>query len=361
MNIGGLIVAAGLSSRMGAFKPLLPLNGFPMAEMTVNSMKNAGIRDIVVVTGFRADELETALTDTGVRFVRNREYVSTDMLESVKIGLAALGDCDAFFLLPGDMPLVAPSTFCALRTAAQSNPDGVCYPVCKNARAHPPLIARACFDGILSFSGDGGLRAALAAFPATEVPVNDPGALLDADVRNDFAKLAAAARATKGLSVAECEKLHQEADIHPRVLAHCRAVSALAAHMAEQLIQSGRCLDIELCRSGGLLHDIMRLEPYHGVAGAKFMEARGYHALAGIVRVHNSFSYADDPELDETGVVTLADKLLIDDIRVPLAERYGEALKKFADNKEIFDRIEVDARVAQAMLEKYEVITGDKL
>ena len=43
MKCGGIITAAGLSSRMGAFKPLLELNGYPMIVHTVLSMKNAGV------------------------------------------------------------------------------------------------------------------------------------------------------------------------------------------------------------------------------------------------------------------------------------------------------------------------------
>ena len=48
MRIRGLIAAAGKSSRMDGFKPLMELNGFPMIRMTVQSLRNAGIRDVTV-------------------------------------------------------------------------------------------------------------------------------------------------------------------------------------------------------------------------------------------------------------------------------------------------------------------------
>ena len=51
MKGAGLIAAAGRSRRMEGFKPLLEINGFPMIAMTVQSMENAGIRDITVVVG----------------------------------------------------------------------------------------------------------------------------------------------------------------------------------------------------------------------------------------------------------------------------------------------------------------------
>ena len=49
MKIQGLIVAAGQSSRMGAFKPLLELEGYALIERSIFSLKNAGVEEIVVV------------------------------------------------------------------------------------------------------------------------------------------------------------------------------------------------------------------------------------------------------------------------------------------------------------------------
>ena len=51
---------------MDGFKPLLKINGFPMITMTVQSLRNAGIRDIIVVTGYRGEEVEKVLEPMGV-------------------------------------------------------------------------------------------------------------------------------------------------------------------------------------------------------------------------------------------------------------------------------------------------------
>ena len=74
MKAAGLIAAAGLSSRMEDFKPLMELNGFPMIAMTVRSMRNAGIRNITVVTGFRGEEVRKVLDPLGVSIVENPRY-----------------------------------------------------------------------------------------------------------------------------------------------------------------------------------------------------------------------------------------------------------------------------------------------
>lgn len=103
MKGAGLIPAAGGSRRMEGFKPLLQINGFPMIAMTVQSMSNAGIRDITVVTGYRGDEVKKVLEPMGVRIIENRRWQETDMLASVKLGLEAADKKDGVFILPGDI------------------------------------------------------------------------------------------------------------------------------------------------------------------------------------------------------------------------------------------------------------------
>lgn len=59
--INGLIVAAGLSKRMGQFKPLMPLQGKTVIENAINSMLESGVHQVVIVLGYRADEVEHCL------------------------------------------------------------------------------------------------------------------------------------------------------------------------------------------------------------------------------------------------------------------------------------------------------------
>lgn len=120
-RIGGLILAAGCSKRMGDFKPLMPLRGKTLIENSIDSMLLCGVDPIVVVLGHRGQDMEAILKsrylgDT-LTLVYNQDYTATDMLTSVKLGLASMPPCDAFFLLPGDMPVVAKETFLAVYRA----------------------------------------------------------------------------------------------------------------------------------------------------------------------------------------------------------------------------------------------------
>lgn len=188
-RFGAVIPAAGLSSRMGAFKPLLPFGGRTVIEAAVSSVMPF-VATAVAVVGYRGDELSEALSGRfGERLtiVENPDYAATDMLRSVQLGLKALGECDAFFLLPADMPLIAPTVYEALMGAYDASCD-VIYPAFDGRRGHPPLIASSLIPAILSFEGDGGLRAILSNCNTKTVAISDSGILTDLDTPKDYEK-----------------------------------------------------------------------------------------------------------------------------------------------------------------------------
>lgn len=188
-RFGAVIPAAGLSSRMGAFKPLLPYGGTTVAEASVGSALRCA-DTAVVILGNRAGDLRDVLGRRfggRLTFVLNPDYASTDMLTSVKFGLRAMGECDAFFLLPADMPAIPSEVFGALTGAFDGTAD-VIYPVIGGRRGHPPLISASLIPEILAYEGDGGLRAILSGRAAKEVAVTDRGVLVDLDTPEDYEK-----------------------------------------------------------------------------------------------------------------------------------------------------------------------------
>ncbi|MBQ9679698.1 MAG: nucleotidyltransferase family protein [Ruminococcus sp.] len=189
-RLGAVIPAAGLSSRMGAFKPLLPYLDSTVIGSAVDAVMPYTDR-VTVVLGYRADEVRKELFDRfgdKVKTVVNPDYRSSDMLRSVQLGLESLGDCDGFFLLPGDMPAIAPSTFETLLSAFDGEKK-VIYPVWNGRRGHPPLIHAALIPEIMHFKGSGGLRAILEAYPAEQVLLNDNGIMADLDTPEDYAEI----------------------------------------------------------------------------------------------------------------------------------------------------------------------------
>ena len=188
MPICALITAAGMSSRMGDFKPMMNIGSISIAQRVAATFQQAGVDRIVMVTGFHADELERHLAGNGIVFLRNEQYETTQMFDSVRIGLDYLKDkCDRVLFTPVDIPLFTAATVQAL---LDSGAELAC-PVCGGETGHPTLIAGRLIPAILADSGEGGLRGALERCGAemTRVPVRDRGVLHDADTPEDYRAL----------------------------------------------------------------------------------------------------------------------------------------------------------------------------
>ena len=188
MTNAALIVAAGMSSRMGDFKPMLNIGSISIAQRVVATFQQAGVEKIVMITGFNATLLERHLSGNGIVFLRNEEYERTQMFDSVCIGLRYLrGKCDRVLFTPVDIPLFTAAT---VRALLETDAELAC-PAVDGETGHPTLIAASLIDRILDDPGDQGLRGALERCGAemTRLPVEDRGVLHDADTPEDYKAL----------------------------------------------------------------------------------------------------------------------------------------------------------------------------
>ena len=188
MTNAALIVAAGMSSRMGDFKPMLNIGSISIAQRVVATFQQAGVEKIVMITGYNATLLERHLAGNGIVFLRNEEFRTTQMFDSVCIGLRYLKDkCDRVLFTPVDIPLFTAAT---VRALLETDAPLAC-PAVDGETGHPTLIAASLFGRILSDSGSDGLRGALERCGAgmTLLPVEDRGILHDADTPEDYKAL----------------------------------------------------------------------------------------------------------------------------------------------------------------------------
>ena len=189
--VNGLILAAGLSSRMGDFKPLLPFGNKTVIESSIDSMLVAGVKKVVVVLGFCGDRVEEVLRKrygSELIYAWNYQYTSTDMLESVKCGLKMMPVCQSFFLLPGDMPVIKKSTFLKLLAGRPAERPFLLFPTLEGHRKHPPWIHSFFIPSIIDYHGNGGLRQIWSNYSdyIITVPVDDPGVWIDLDTKHDY-------------------------------------------------------------------------------------------------------------------------------------------------------------------------------
>jgi CTP:molybdopterin cytidylyltransferase MocA len=176
---------------MGDFKPLLPLGDKTLIEDSIDSLLAGGAAQAVVVTGYRGEAVRALLRrryGNEIILAENPDYARTDMLASIHVGCRALPECDAFFLLPGDMPAVKPSTFQKLLAARPPDAVSIVFPTLEGYRKHPPLIDGALIPDILSFHGEGGLRQLWKRHEdlIRAVPVDDEGVWVDLDTPADY-------------------------------------------------------------------------------------------------------------------------------------------------------------------------------
>lgn len=197
--LAALILAAGFSSRMKAFKPLLPL---PFTHGTMNPVQAlcalyhaAGVDTIIVVSGHRAAEVETCAHACGARTVRNPRP-EDGMFSSVCAGLDDLGGepHSHLFVHPVDVPLVRQSTVRALMKAAQDTPEKVLIPCYAGEEGHPPLFPRIFLPMVRQWSGEQGLHGALQTLPRRAVAMADDTILFDMDTDSAYQEACQRAR-----------------------------------------------------------------------------------------------------------------------------------------------------------------------
>jgi CTP:molybdopterin cytidylyltransferase MocA len=147
-----VILAAGFSSRMKAFKPLLPVGGKPMVQRCIDLFSDNGITDIVVVTGHLREQLEPVVRDAGACPVFHPGFAS-GMLGSIQQGVANIRPGQAgFFLLPTDIPAIRPATLARMIQQFQSDPLRILMPCFNGLPGHPPLLPCGFKDRILALA-----------------------------------------------------------------------------------------------------------------------------------------------------------------------------------------------------------------
>lgn len=185
---GAVLVAAGLSSRMDGFKPMLPFGDSTIALHMVSMLQKLEVDPIVVVTGYRAEELEEHLSHTGVLFIKNERYEKTQMFDSIVLGIRAIsGECERILIMPADIPAVKAET---MRQVLMIDAK-VVRTVYHERSGHPIILSSDTADQLCAYQGDQGLRGAVreSGIPITNVEVEDEGVCRDVDTKEEYEEL----------------------------------------------------------------------------------------------------------------------------------------------------------------------------
>jgi CTP:molybdopterin cytidylyltransferase MocA len=346
---------------MGNFKPLLPLGKSTVVETAVESFLGAGIEDIRVVLGHRADEVAPVVAGhRGVTFLPNQNYAE-GMFSSVQTGVSSLGpEVEAFFMLPADNPLIKRRTLVEIIRVYCETGAAIVYPCFAGERGHPPLITARFAGSILNWSRPGGLQALLREHEteAVEVEVPDQGVLMDMDTPEDYRMLAEYHYRRDIPTVQECSVILKKYNVQDRVEGHCRAVANMAERLTFLLNGAGCNINSDLVTAAGLLHDLAREKPDHAAAGASILRELGFPRAADIVASHMDITLSGEIVPGAAEIVYLADKMIKGETPVTLEDRLGETMISLAGNPEASQAAEQRLRNAQVIKARIEALLG---
>jgi len=187
--IAAVVLAAGLSTRMGRQKLLLPLGDKPVVRWSVEAVL-PHVQDVVVVTGRETAAVRDALAGLTVRFAENPAPESGQS-SSIAVGIGALSPTTrAALIVLGDQPRTPPNVVPALLAARDRTGKVVIVPVYRGVRGTPVLFGAEVFAELRALTGDAGARAIVAARPerVEAIEVNSPMPV-DVDTPEDLARV----------------------------------------------------------------------------------------------------------------------------------------------------------------------------
>ena len=215
-SISGILLAAGLSTRMGQPKQLLPFGESTIVETVVENMLDAKFSEVIVVVGHCAEQVQDLLVERPVKIVFNPNY-HDGMLTSAQAGIRSidfknarnksdkdafsldhLGEVrkppqqrsrDAFSLMLVDQPFITSTLIDKVIDAYTQTDKGIVLPSYNYRRGHPVIFHHRYADEILALDGEsGGVRSLFKSYSEDihYVNVDTDDVLRDIDYREDY-------------------------------------------------------------------------------------------------------------------------------------------------------------------------------
>jgi molybdenum cofactor cytidylyltransferase len=187
--ISAIVLAAGLSTRMGQPKMLLPWGRKTVLEQVVDTLLDSEIRDIVVVAGAHYQEFKSLLTQPGVKVVFNPVFENGEMTCSLQKGLSFLSEnASEVMVVLGDQPFLTVQTAKKLINASARSHKKIIMPSINGRRGHPWIINHILWQEIASLKSPENMRDFFNKHndEIEYVLVEDGGILKDMDTREDY-------------------------------------------------------------------------------------------------------------------------------------------------------------------------------
>lgn len=159
-TVAGIVLAAGMSTRLGRPKQLLDFSGAPLVVHVVDRATSGGLAPVVVVTGHAGADVEEALRLRDVTIAHNSAYADGQG-SSLVVGVRSLPpSVDAVVILLSDQPTIDPRVIADLIDARR---QGASLAIARygSTPSHPVLFGRKHFVELEKVSGDEGARSVI--------------------------------------------------------------------------------------------------------------------------------------------------------------------------------------------------------
>jgi molybdenum cofactor cytidylyltransferase len=195
-KVSAVVLAAGRSTRMGEFKPLMKLGGEMLVRRVVGTLtESSAIGEIIVVTGYRGTEVAEAVREMRnadrIRIVVNERYAEGEMISSVTAGMGAVARGTAGFVLAfADQPAVKAETVKKLVGQFLEHRTLLAVPVFQGRRGHPIVIGAGLMKEVQDLAPEETLRTVVRRHlgETRMVDVDDEAVLEDLDTPEDWAR-----------------------------------------------------------------------------------------------------------------------------------------------------------------------------
>ncbi|MGA9397239.1 MAG: nucleotidyltransferase family protein [Anaerolineaceae bacterium] len=187
--IGAIVLAAGLSTRMGQPKMLMEWGGKKVIEQVVDVLLAAELKEIVVVTGELKLEMEKVLENRDAKIVFNPQYANGEMTGSLQVGLNEISaEVGAAMVVLGDQPFIKQDTVNSVINAYKLGKAAIIMPSVNNRRGHPWIIQRKLWQEVLDIKPPDTMREF---FTKNQdqigyVVIDDPSIIQDVDTPEDY-------------------------------------------------------------------------------------------------------------------------------------------------------------------------------
>jgi len=172
-------------------KPLVRFGKQTFLETILQNFKNAGIEDILIVLGHKADQITKKLNLSPDDFTVNKNY-QFGQFSSVQTGVKNLQpNCTGVFLALVDQPQIGSDIIAKIRKNFEDNPDKIVIPTLKGKRGHPPVLPKWLFHEILTANPTLKTSAIIRnyAHKVSEVEIDDDSILWNMNTKQDLEKI----------------------------------------------------------------------------------------------------------------------------------------------------------------------------